>query len=111
MANIVTSDDTWVYFFKSHRKAANKIWALNHLKRPCIARRVQSAKKVLYLIFFDIEGHVPNCYSKGTRNHWQVLQKLCSKKLKSYNIGGIPRNACGASGDISIWYLMCMIAK
>ena len=27
------------------------------------------------------------------------------------NIEGIPRNACGASGDISIWYLMCMIAK
>ena len=27
------------------------------------------------------------------------------------NIEGIPRNACGASWAISIWYLMCMIAK
>ena len=27
------------------------------------------------------------------------------------NIGSIPRNACGASGDIFIWYLMSMIAN
>ena len=27
------------------------------------------------------------------------------------NIEGIPRNACGASRDISIWYLMRMIAS
>ena len=35
---------------------------------------------------------------------------IASKKIL-LNIEGIPRNACGASGDISLWYLMCMIAK
>ena len=58
MANIVTGDETWMHLFEPHRKAANKIWVVKHLKRPCIARRVQSAKKVLYAIFFDIKGHV-----------------------------------------------------
>ena len=54
MANIVTGDETWVNFFQLHRKAANKNSAVKHLKRPCIARKVQIAIKVLYAIFFDI---------------------------------------------------------
>ena len=32
-------------------------------------------------------------------------------KWQYNNIEGIPRNACGTSGDISIRYLICMIAK
>ena len=51
MANIVTGEETSVYFFEPHRKAANKIWAVKHLKRPCIARRVQSAKKGFSTLF------------------------------------------------------------
>ena len=58
MANIVTGDETWVNFIEPHRKAANKIWALKHWKWSGIARRVQSAKKVLYAIFYDIKSHV-----------------------------------------------------
>ena len=90
MANIVTGDETWVYFFEPHRKAANKIWAVTHLKWPCIARKVQSAKKVLCAIFLVICSSY--CCSKGTRNHWQVYQKLCSKNMKSYYIKRRPKN-------------------
>ena len=92
MANIVTGDETWVYFFEPHRKAANKIWAVKHLKRPCIARRVQSAKKVLYAIFFDIKGHVIQIVVPKGRGITGKFYKNCVlKKLKSYYIKRRPK--------------------
>ena len=38
------------------RKVSNKIWATKHSKRPIIAKRSLSTKKVLYAIFFSGEG-------------------------------------------------------
>ena len=70
-----------VVLFEPHRKAANQIWAVKHLKRPCIARRVQSAKKVLYAIFFDIKGHVLQIAVPKRRGITsRFLLRLCSKK-------------------------------
>ena len=40
-------------------------------------------QKRFFTPFFVYKGACSSeCYSKGTRNHWQVVQKLCSKKLK-----------------------------
>ena len=50
-ANFVTDDETWVHYFELVRKVSNKIWATKHSKRPIIAKRSLSAKKVLYAIF------------------------------------------------------------
>ena len=55
-ANVVTGDETWDHYFEPVRKASNKIWATKHSKRPIIAKRSLSAKKVLYAIFFSGEG-------------------------------------------------------
>ena len=45
-ANIATSDETWIPYFEPVRKVCNKIWATKHSKRPIIAKRSLSAKKV-----------------------------------------------------------------
>ena len=54
-ANVVTGDETWVHYFEPVRKVSNKIWATKHSKRPIIAKRSLSTKKVLYVIFFSGE--------------------------------------------------------
>ena len=55
-ANVVTGDETWVHYFEPVRTVSNKIWATKHSKRPIIAKRSLSTKKVLYAIFFSGEG-------------------------------------------------------
>ena len=55
-ANVVTGDETWVHYFEPIRKVSNKIWATKHSKRPIIAKRSLSTKKVLYAIFLSGEG-------------------------------------------------------
>ena len=47
-ANVVTGDETWVHYFEPVRKVSNKIWVTKHSKRPIIAKRSLSTKKVLY---------------------------------------------------------------
>jgi histone-lysine N-methyltransferase SETMAR len=42
-ANVVTGDETWVYYFEPVRKVSNKIWATKHNKRQIIVKRSLSA--------------------------------------------------------------------
>ena len=44
--NVVTGDENWVYYFEPVRKVSNKIWTTKHSRRPIIAKRSLSAKKV-----------------------------------------------------------------
>ena len=41
IADICTGDETWVHYFKPHRKVNNKKWTTKHTRRPCIAKRSQ----------------------------------------------------------------------
>ena len=54
--NIVTGDETWVYYFEPKRKVANQTWATKNARRPSIAKRIRAVKKVLYAIFFTNKG-------------------------------------------------------
>ena len=49
--NIVTGDETWVYYFEPKRKVANRIWATKNARRTSIAKRIRTVKKVLHAIF------------------------------------------------------------
>ena len=49
-ANIVAGDKTWVYHFEPIRKIGSKIWLTKHGRRPVVAKRSVSTKKVLYCI-------------------------------------------------------------
>ena len=49
--NIVNGDETWVYYFEPKLKVANRIWANKNARRPSIAKRIRTVKKVVYAIF------------------------------------------------------------
>ena len=55
-ANIITGDEMWVHFYEPKQKIQNTIWATKGGKRPCIAKRTMSIKKVMYVIFFKNQG-------------------------------------------------------
>ena len=84
-ANVVTGDETWVHYFEPVRKVSNKIRATKHSKRPIIAKRSLSTKKVLYAIFFSGEGiaiKVP--VKKGKSITGKYYKDVVLKKLKKY---------------------------
>ena len=84
-ANVVIGDETWVHYFEPVRKVSNKIWATKHSKRPIIAKRSLSTKKVLYAIFFSGEGvaiKVP--VKKGKSITGKHYKDIVLKKLKKY---------------------------
>ena len=52
-SDLLTGDETWIHFFEPQRKHDNKMWVVKNGARPIIAKRCQSAKKILYAIFFN----------------------------------------------------------
>ena len=52
-SELVTGDETWVYFFEPKRKCSNRVWATKNAVHPSIAKRQSTVMKVLYVIFFD----------------------------------------------------------
>ena len=58
ISNLLTDDETWVHMFESPGRADNKQWKRKDQKRPCIAKRTISSKKMLYAIFFNSSGSV-----------------------------------------------------
>ena len=81
-ANIITGDETCVYFYEPKRKIQNKIWATKGGKRPCIAKCTMNIKKVMHVIFFTnqipaIKIAVPKGKSVNARFYkGNVLHKL-----------------------------------
>ena len=45
-------------FFEPQRKLDNKIWTTRNARRPFIAKRPISVKKVILTVFFDINGPI-----------------------------------------------------
>ena len=58
ISNLLTGDETWVHMFEPQRRADNKQLKRKDQKRPCIAKRTRSSKKILYAIFFNSSGPV-----------------------------------------------------
>ena len=58
ISNLLTGYETWVHMFEPQRRADNKQWKRKDQKRPCIAKRTISSKKMLYAIFFNSSGPV-----------------------------------------------------
>ena len=84
-ANVVTGNENWIYYFEPVRKISNKIWAFKHSRRPIIAKRSLSEKKVWYAIFFAGEGvaiKVPR--ENGNKHHRKELQRHSTGEAKKY---------------------------
>lgn len=54
--NIVTGDETWIYFFTISNKEANKSWLGKDENRPQIVKTAQNSKKRMFCIFFSVDG-------------------------------------------------------
>ena len=57
ISNLLTGVETWVHMFEPQRRADNKQWKRKDQKRPYIAKRTISSKK-MYAIFFNSSGPV-----------------------------------------------------
>ena len=98
ISNLLTGDETWVYMFEPQRRSDNRQWRGKKQKRPVIAKRQKSAKKVLYTIFFNSSGPVVQIPSKeGTsitgkfykNTVLNKIKKIYKKKRPSVGLKGI----------------------
>ena len=83
-ANVLTGDETWVHYFEPVRKVSTKIWATKHSKRPIIAKRSLSTKKVLYAIFSGEGVTIKVPVKKGKSITGKYYKDVVLKKLKKY---------------------------
>ena len=84
-ANVVTGDENWIYYFEPVRKFSNKIWASKHSRRPIIAKRSLSARKVWYAIFFSGEGVAKKLpMENGNKHHRKALQRHRTGEAEKY---------------------------
>ena len=60
LGRIITGDETWVYSFDPELKRQSMQWVDPNEPRPEKARRKQGAKKVMHIVFFDVNGVVLN---------------------------------------------------
>ena len=96
-ANIITGDETWVHFYEPNRKTQNKIWATKGGKRPCIAKRTMSIKKVMYVIFFTNQGPaIQIAVPKGTSVSARFYKGNVFHKLKKYFLSRRPATGLAA---------------
>lgn len=65
--NIITGDETWIHYYITLNKEANKVWLTADEDRPQIAKTAINSKKCMFCIFFSIEGIVAKIVvPKGT---------------------------------------------
>ena len=84
-SDLITGDETWVHFFEPKRKCSNRVWATKHAKRPVIAKRTATVKKVLYCIFFSIHGPaIQVSVPKGRSVTAKFYKNVVFKKLNKY---------------------------
>ena len=98
-ANIIPGDETWVHFYEPKRKIQNKIWAAKGGKRPCIAKRTISIKKVMYAIFFTNQGPaIQIAVPKGKSANARFYKGNVLHKLKKYFLSCRPATGLRGAG-------------
>ena len=90
--NIVTGDETWVYYFEPKRKVDNRIWATKNARRPSIVKTNTNGKEGIVCYFFTNKG--PVIQNPGAKGRMVVTGKFYKnvvlRKLKNYYISRRP---------------------
>ena len=74
-----------MYYFEPKRKVDNRIWATKNARRPSIAKRKKTVKKVLYAIFFTNKGPAIGIpVPKGRTVTGKFYKNVVLRKLKNY---------------------------
>ena len=55
---IVTTDETWQYFYKPQSKEQSRYWTATNAPPPTKVKQTRSTKKRMYALFFRIAGFV-----------------------------------------------------
>ena len=58
MDKVVTVDESWVSHYMPETKAQSMQWSEPGAKPPRKAKRVESKKKLMYVLFFDSKGPI-----------------------------------------------------
>ena len=74
-------DESWVSHFLPESKEQSKQWSKKGAKPPRKAKRVESQKKLMYVLFFDSKGpiyqhFVPKGTTINTTTYIKILQKF-----------------------------------
>ena len=87
ISDLLTGDETCVHMFEPQRRADNKQWKRKDQKRPCIAKRTISSKKVLYAVFFNSSEPVVQvpCPSGHTVTGRFYINYVLKKVKEFYN--------------------------
>ena len=101
-SNLLIGDETWVHMFEPQRRADNKQCKRKDQKRPCIAKRAISLKKMLYAIFFNSSGPVAQvpCPSGHTVTG-RFYKNSVQKKVKEF----CNKNDQAMDGQESTFYM------
>ena len=100
LREVVTGDQTWLYFSEPDNKLNNKMWVGENNECPVVARRSRSVGRVMYALFFDSDGIVArvsvpeNCSVTGTFyhvrsavvNHYQVKRPRAGSEGSNYSM-------------------------
>ena len=82
LREVVTGDETWLYFFEPDNKLNNKMWVGENNEHPVVARQSRSVRRVMYALFFDSNRIVArvsapeNCSVTQTFYHDFVLSAV-----------------------------------
>ena len=99
ISNLLTCDETTI--FEPQRRADNKQWKRKDQKRPCIAKRTISSKKMLYAIFLIQVGQSFKCLVHLVIQSLANLQEFCTEESESCTI----RNDQAKDGQEFTFYM------
>ena len=68
---IVTSNETWVYYYDRLSQQEAKVWKKSSEEIPTRLRRTKSAEKIMMVIFWDKYGILLSEYLPSGRNYDQ----------------------------------------
>ena len=89
--NIVTGDETWVYYFEPTRKVANRICAIKNASS--IAKQMRMVKKVLYAVFTNKGPAIEIPVPKGRTVIGKFYKnKRCSGTIEDLLQKSLPQN-------------------
>ena len=74
--NIITGDETWMYFFTVSSKESNKVWLEKGENRPQIVRTAQNSKKRMFCFFYTVDSVIARIVvEKGRTVNGELYRK------------------------------------
>ena len=85
LTDIVTGDETWLYYYNVPNKVANMVWLAEDEPRPKVLRQDFRSKKRMYTIFINYQGPIcvdvlpENTTMTGAYYKDTILTQVCKK--------------------------------